>query len=111
MNISTDEYPTANEVSMAVSRERMPLSLTKFICWLLDKKSFQDAAEHYLAPHDKIRKIMGVTERIFSISKDVLLHSILVLLCSCTTISDPSNLSKHCTPMDFVLPMEKSGGI
>ena len=96
---------------MAVSRERMPLSLTKFICWLLDKKSFQDAAEHYLAPHDKIRKIMGVTERIFSISKDVLLHSILVLLCSCTTISDPSNLSKHCTPMDFVLPMERSGGI
>jgi hypothetical protein len=96
---------------MAVSRERIPLSLTKFICWQLDKKSFQDAAEHFLASHDKIRKFMGITERIFSISKDVLPHSIVVLLCSCTTISDPSNLSKHCTPIDCVLPMEKSGGI
>ena len=71
INISTDEYPTANEVSMAVSMERMPLSLTKFIYWLLDKKSFQDAAQPYVAPHDKIRRIMGITECIFSISKDV----------------------------------------
>jgi hypothetical protein len=71
MNISTDEYPTANEVSMAVSMERMPLSLTKCICWLLDKKSFQDASEPYVVPHDKIRKIMVITECIFSISKDV----------------------------------------
>ena len=51
--------------------ERMPLSLTKFICRLLDKKSFQDASEPYVIPHDKIRKIMGKTECIFSISKDV----------------------------------------
>ena len=69
MKTSSDE--TANEVSMAVSMEWMPLSLTKFICWLLDKKSFQDASEPYVIPHDKIRKIMGKTECIFSISKDV----------------------------------------
>ena len=56
---------------MEVSMERMPLSLTTFIYWLLDKKSFQDAAQPYVAPHDKIRRIMGITECIFSISKDV----------------------------------------
>ena len=99
MNISTDEYPTANEVSMAVSMERMPLSLTKFICWLLDKKFFQDTPEPYVVPHDKIRKIMGITECIFSISKTVF------------TPFYPCNLSIHCNPVDFVFPMEKSGGI
>ena len=30
ISISTDEYPTANEVSLALSMDRMPLSLTKF---------------------------------------------------------------------------------
>ena len=33
ISISTDEYPTANEVSLALSMNQMPLSLTKFICW------------------------------------------------------------------------------
>ena len=32
ISIPTDEYPTANEVSLALSMDRMPLSLTKFIC-------------------------------------------------------------------------------
>jgi hypothetical protein len=54
ISISTDEYPTANEVSLALSMNRMPLSLTKFICWLLDYKSFKNASEPYNILIDKL---------------------------------------------------------
>jgi hypothetical protein len=47
ISISTDEYSTAHEVSLVLSMDRMPLSLTKFICWLLDFKSFKNASEPY----------------------------------------------------------------
>ena len=72
ISISTDEYPTANEVSLALSMNRMPLSLTKFICWLLDYKSFKNASEPYNILNDKLQKVMSITECIFSVSRDVL---------------------------------------
>ena len=54
ISISTDENPTANEVSLALSMDRMPLSLTKLICWLLDYKSFKNASEPYNILNDKL---------------------------------------------------------
>lgn len=70
LTVPTDDYPTPNEASLAVSMERMPSSLTKFVCWLMDNKSFKDASEPYVVPFDKIRKVMGITECIVSVSKD-----------------------------------------
>jgi hypothetical protein len=55
ISTSTDEYPTANEVSLALSMNQMPLSLTKFICWLLDYKSFKNASEPYNIINDKLQ--------------------------------------------------------
>jgi hypothetical protein len=49
----------------------MSLSLTKFICWLLDYKSFKNASEPYNIPNDKLQKVMGITECILSVSRDV----------------------------------------
>jgi hypothetical protein len=71
ISISTDEYPTANEVLLALSMDRMPLSLTKFICWLLDYKSFKHASEPYNILNDKLQKVMGITECILSVSRYV----------------------------------------
>jgi hypothetical protein len=34
-------------VSLVLSTDRMPLSLMKFICWLLDYKSFKNESEPY----------------------------------------------------------------
>jgi hypothetical protein len=63
---------TANEVSLALSMDQMLLSLTKFICWFLDNKSFKNASEPYNILNDKLQKVMGITECIFSVSRDVL---------------------------------------
>ena len=47
----------------------MPQSLLKFICWLIDEKAYKAASEPYTVPIDKIRKILGITELIVSLSK------------------------------------------
>jgi hypothetical protein len=51
--------------------DRMPLYLTKCIWWLLDYKSFKNASEPYNILNDKLQKVMGITECIFSVSRDV----------------------------------------
>jgi hypothetical protein len=86
ISISTDEYLTANEVSLALSMDRMPLSLTTFICWLLDYKSFKNATEPYNILNDKLQKVMGITECIFSVSRDVFTPFHLGLWSCCTTV-------------------------
>ena len=67
--INNEDYPNANEVSLAISVEKMPQSLLKFICWLIDEKAYKAASELYTVPIDKIRKILGITESIVSLSK------------------------------------------
>jgi hypothetical protein len=47
----------------------MPQSLLKLICWLIDEKAYKAAYEPYTVPIDKIRKILGITESIVSLSK------------------------------------------
>jgi len=74
ITIVTDEYPSADEASLTASMERMPLFLSKFICWLLDSKSFNGATELADIPFDKLRKIMAIVECIFSVSRDFFLH-------------------------------------
>jgi hypothetical protein len=51
-----------NEVSLAISVEKMPQSLLKFICWLIDEKAYKAVSEPYTVPIDKIRKILAITE-------------------------------------------------
>jgi hypothetical protein len=58
--INNEDYPNANEVSLAIFVEKMPQSLLKFICWLIDEKAYKAASEPYTVPIDKIRKILGV---------------------------------------------------
>jgi hypothetical protein len=67
--INNEDYPNANEVSLAIFVEKMPQSLLKFICWLIDEKAYKAASEPYTVPIDKIRKILGITESIVSLSK------------------------------------------
>ena len=67
--INNEDYPTANEVSLAISVAKMPQSLLKLICWLIDEKAYKAASEPYTVPIDKIRKILGITESIVSLSK------------------------------------------
>jgi predicted transcriptional regulator len=55
--------------SFAISVEKMPQSLLKCICWLIDVKAYKAASEPYTVPIDKIRKILGITESIVSLSK------------------------------------------
>jgi hypothetical protein len=52
--IHNEDYPNANEVSLAISVEKMPQSLLEFICWLIDEKAYKAASELYTVPIDKI---------------------------------------------------------
>jgi hypothetical protein len=78
--INNEDYPNANEVSLAISVEKMPQSILKFICWLIDEKAYKAASEPYTVPIDKIRKIPGITESIVSLSTHVLSQSVLTLI-------------------------------
>jgi hypothetical protein len=58
-SINNEDYPNANEVSLAISVEKMPQSLLKFICWLIDEKTYKaqlnevwvlDSLEKFLWP-------------------------------------------------------------
>jgi hypothetical protein len=40
LDINNDFYPTSSECSLPISIQSMPPALTKFICWLIDEKSF-----------------------------------------------------------------------
>jgi hypothetical protein len=44
-------------------------SILKFICWLIGEKAYKAASEPYTVPIDKIKKILGITESIVSLSK------------------------------------------
>jgi hypothetical protein len=57
--INNEDYPNANEVSLAISVANMPQSLLKLISWLIDEKAYKAASEPYTVPIDKIRKILG----------------------------------------------------
>jgi uncharacterized protein (DUF1778 family) len=67
--INNDDYPNANEVSLAISVEKMSQSILKFICWLIDEKAYKAASEPYAVPIDKIRKILGITCVLDSLEK------------------------------------------
>ena len=49
--------------------KKMPQSLLKFSCWLIDEKAYKAASEPYTVPIDKIGNILGITESIVSLSK------------------------------------------
>lgn len=67
--IPVDEYPAANEVSLASSMEYLPQSLVKVLCWLFDAKAFSSAQEPHFISTDKFRKALGIADSIVSISK------------------------------------------
>jgi hypothetical protein len=62
--------PLSKQVSLAISVEKMPQWLLKFICWLIDEKAYKAAPEPYTVPIDKFRKILGITESIVSHQSD-----------------------------------------
>lgn len=39
-DINNDFYPTSSQCSLPISIQSMPPALTKFVCWLIDVKSF-----------------------------------------------------------------------
>jgi hypothetical protein len=50
----------------------MPPALTKFICWLIDEKSFLSVSNQNQMPIEKMQKCMSLTESIVSLSKNVI---------------------------------------
>ena len=71
LKISVEDYPSANDVSIAASMDKLPQSLVRFLCWLIDAKSFESATEPYTMPTDKIRKALSITDSIVSVSKQL----------------------------------------
>ena len=69
LKISVEDYPSANDVSIAM--DKLPQSLVRFLCWLIDAKSFESATEPYTMPTDKIRKALSITDSIVSVSKQL----------------------------------------
>ena len=72
LNISVDDYPSASDVSIAASMDTLPQSLVRFLCWLIDAKSFESATEPYTMHTDKIRKALSITGSLVSVSKQLL---------------------------------------
>ena len=71
LKISVEDYPSANDISIAASMDKLPQSLVRFLCWLIDAKSFESATEPYTMPTDKIRKALSITDSIVSVSKQL----------------------------------------
>ena len=40
--------------------EKMPSTLTKFLAWLIDDKSFEKVNEPHVMSKDKLRKVLGL---------------------------------------------------
>ena len=70
--LNNDFYPTSSECSLPISIQSMPPALTKFICWLIDEKSFLAVSNQNQTPIEKMRKCMSLTENIVSLSKNVI---------------------------------------
>ena len=62
LDINNDFYPTSSECSLPISIQSMPPALTKFICWLIDEKSFLAVSNQNQMPIEKMRKCMSLTE-------------------------------------------------
>jgi hypothetical protein len=71
LKISVEDYPSANDISIAASMDKLPQSLVRFLCWLIDAKSFESATEPYTMPTDKIRKALSITDSIVSVAKQL----------------------------------------
>ena len=72
LDINNDFYPTSSECSLPISIQSMPPALTKFICWLIDEKSFLAVSNQNQTPIEKMRKCMSLTGNIVSLSKNVI---------------------------------------
>ena len=64
LDINNDFYPTSSECSLPISIQSMPPALTKFICWLIDEKSFLAVNNQNQTPIEKMRKCMSLMESI-----------------------------------------------
>jgi hypothetical protein len=49
------------------SLEKMPSTLTKFVAWLIDDKSFEKANEPHVMSKEKLRKVLGLVESMFKL--------------------------------------------
>jgi hypothetical protein len=47
----------------------MPSTLTKFLAWLIDDKSFEKANEPHVMSKEKLRKVLGLVESIVSVAR------------------------------------------
>jgi hypothetical protein len=56
--INNEDYPNANEVSLSISVEKMPQSLLKFICWLIDEKAYKAASAVFLFQSNFVRNCL-----------------------------------------------------
>ena len=56
-------------VSLGTSLEKMPSTLTKFLGWLIDDKSFEKANEPHVMSKEKLRKVLGLVESIVSVAR------------------------------------------
>jgi hypothetical protein len=56
-------------VSLGTSLEKMPSTLTQFLAWLIDDKSFEKANEPYAMSKEKLRKVLGLVESIVSVAR------------------------------------------
>jgi hypothetical protein len=72
LDINNDFYPSSSECSLPISIQSMPPALTKFICWLIDEKSFLAVSNQNQTPIEKMRKCMSLTGSIVSLSKNVI---------------------------------------
>ena len=52
LDIDNDFYPTSSECFLPISIQSMPPVLTKFICWLIDEKSFLAVSNQNQTPID-----------------------------------------------------------
>jgi hypothetical protein len=56
-------------VSLGTSLEKMPSTLTTFLAWLIDDKSFEKANEPHVMSKEKLRKVLGLVESIVSVAR------------------------------------------
>jgi hypothetical protein len=67
IDIEHEFYPNASDVSLGASLEKMPSTLTKFLAWLINDKSFEKANEPHVMSKEKLRKVLGLVESIVSV--------------------------------------------
>ena len=72
LDIKNDFYPTPSECSLSNSIPSMPPTLTKFICCLIDEKSFSAVNIQKEMSEEKMWKYMSLSECIVSLCKSVI---------------------------------------